>query len=537
MTEQFTLVIICGLVALLYGVVASKSIISADAGNEKMREIASAIQEGAAAYLNRQYITISVVGIVVTIILAITLGFAVAIGFVIGAVLSGIAGYVGMNVSVRANVRTAQSATVGLEPALNIAFKSGAVTGMLVVGLGLLGVAGYYLILLEMFDAKTTEGLRHILEALVALSFGASLISIFARLGGGIFTKGADVGGDMVGKVEAGIPEDDPRNAASIADNVGDNVGDCAGMAADLFETYAVTVVATMLLAAIFFSGEALSVMMMYPLVICGVCIIASVVGTWFVRLGQNKNIMWALYKGFISSAVISAVLIGIATWHMLGFSTGFTLSNGLETSGRELFYCALVGLIVTGLLVWITEYYTSTEYRPVRTVAKSSETGDGTNVIQGLAISMEACAIPAIIISAGILASFIWGGIWEANKRGAKTALLCFNPTLKIPRDNKPNTVINPKIGPELLTGSTRLKSGTATKLILNIITTLAMVQIGKVVGNLMVDLDPSNTKLRARAVRIVRQLTQADEPLAREALEQSNWVVKKAIARLAKR
>mgnify|MGYP001222390114 CR=1 FL=1 len=314
MTEQFTLVIICGLVALLYGVVASKSIISADAGNEKMREIASAIQEGAAAYLNRQYITISVVGIVVTIILAITLGFAVAIGFVIGAVLSGIAGYVGMNVSVRANVRTAQSATVGLEPALNIAFKSGAVTGMLVVGLGLLGVAGYYLILLEMFDAKTTEGLRHILEALVALSFGASLISIFARLGGGIFTKGADVGGDMVGKVEAGIPEDDPRNAASIADNVGDNVGDCAGMAADLFETYAVTVVATMLLAAIFFSGEALSVMMMYPLVICGVCIIASVVGTWFVRLGQNKNIMWALYKGFISSALISAVLIGIAT-------------------------------------------------------------------------------------------------------------------------------------------------------------------------------------------------------------------------------
>ena len=413
MTEQFTLVIICGLVALLYGVVASKSIISADAGNEKMREIASAIQEGAAAYLNRQYITISVVGIVVTIILAITLGFAVAIGFVIGAVLSGIAGYVGMNVSVRANVRTAQSATVGLEPALNIAFKSGAVTGMLVVGLGLLGVAGYYLILLEMFDAKTTEGLRHILEALVALSFGASLISIFARLGGGIFTKGADVGGDMVGKVEAGIPEDDPRNAASIADNVGDNVGDCAGMAADLFETYAVTVVATMLLAAIFFSGEALSVMMMYPLVICGVCIIASVVGTWFVRLGQNKNIMWALYKGFISSAVISAVLIGIATWQMLGFSTAFTLSNGLETSGRELFYCALVGLIVTGLLVWITEYYTSTEYRPVRTVAKSSETGDGTNVIQGLAISMEACAIPAIIISAGILASFIWGGIF----------------------------------------------------------------------------------------------------------------------------
>ena len=413
MNALFALVIICGLIALLYGIIASRSIISADAGNEKMQQIASAIQEGAAAYLNRQYITISGVGVIVTIILAVTLGFAVAAGFIIGAVLSGIAGYVGMNVSVRANVRTAQAATIGLEPALNIAFKSGAVTGMLVVGLGLLGVAGYYIVLLEMFDSSTTEGLRHILEALVALSFGASLISIFARLGGGIFTKGADVGGDMVGKVEAGIPEDDPRNAASIADNVGDNVGDCAGMAADLFETYAVTVVATMLLAAIFFSGETLNTMMMYPLVICAVCIIASVLGTFFVRLGGGKNIMWALYKGFISSALISAVLIGLVTWKMLGFSTVFSLSNGVETSGRLLFYCAIVGLVVTGLLVWVTEYYTSTEYRPVRSVAKSSETGDGTNVIQGLAISMEACAIPAIIISAGILASYIWGGIF----------------------------------------------------------------------------------------------------------------------------
>ena len=414
MTEQlFALVIACGLIALAYGIVASRSIVTADAGNEKMQEIASAIQEGAAAYLNRQYLTIAGVGVVVTVILAVTLGLAVAAGFVIGAVLSGIAGYVGMNVSVRANVRTAQAATVGLAPALSIAFKSGAVTGMLVVGLGLLGVAGYYYFLLQIFDAATTSGLRHILEALVALSFGASLISIFARLGGGIFTKGADVGGDMVGKVEAGIPEDDPRNAASIADNVGDNVGDCAGMAADLFETYAVTVVATMLLAAIFFVGETATTMMLYPLVICAVCIIASVVGTFFVRLGANGNIMWALYKGFISSAIISAILIGLVTWKMLGFSNVFTLSNGVETSGRMLFYCALVGLVVTGLLIWITEYYTSTEYRPVRSVAKSSETGDGTNVIQGLAVSMEACAVPAIIISGGILASYIWGGIF----------------------------------------------------------------------------------------------------------------------------
>ena len=413
MTELFALVIACGLIALAYGILASRSIVTADAGNEKMQQIASAIQEGAAAYLNRQYLTIGGVGLVVTVILAVTLGFAVAAGFVIGAVLSGVAGYVGMNVSVRANVRTAQAATVGLAPALNIAFKSGAVTGMLVVGLGLLGVAGYYFFLLEVFDSSTPSGLRHILEALVALSFGASLISIFARLGGGIFTKGADVGGDMVGKVEAGIPEDDPRNAASIADNVGDNVGDCAGMAADLFETYAVTVVATMLLAAIFFVGETATTMMLYPLVICAVCIVASVVGTFFVRLGANGNIMWALYKGFISSAVISAVLIGLVTYKMLGFSTVFTLSNGLETSGRMLFYCALVGLVVTGLLIWITEYYTSTEYRPVRSVAKSSETGDGTNVIQGLAVSMEACAVPAIIISGGILASYIWGGIF----------------------------------------------------------------------------------------------------------------------------
>jgi K(+)-stimulated pyrophosphate-energized sodium pump len=413
MNGMFTLVIVCGAVALLYGVLAARSVLAADAGNEKMREIAAAIQEGAAAYLNRQYSTIAMVGVVVVIILGWSLGLTVAVGFIIGAVLSGIAGYIGMYVSVRANVRTTQAATVGMEPALDIAFKSGAVTGMLVVGLGLLGVAGYYFFLLGHYDTSTDAGMRHLLEALVALSFGASLISIFARLGGGIFTKGADVGGDMVGKVEAGIPEDDPRNAASIADNVGDNVGDCAGMAADLFETYAVTVVATMLLAAIFFTGETAATLMLFPLVIGAVCIIASVIGTFFVKLGSDQNIMWALYKGFISSAVISAVLIGVVIWKMLGFDTVFELSNGVTTTGRYIFYCCLVGLVVTGLIIWVTEYYTSTEYRPVRSVAKSSETGDGTNVIQGLAVSMEACALPALIISGGILAAYIWGGIF----------------------------------------------------------------------------------------------------------------------------
>ncbi len=413
MTELYAFTIACGLVALAYGVLAARGVLAADAGSERMREIAAAIQEGARAYLNRQYTTIAIVGVVVAAILAVTLGLAVAVGFAIGAVLSGAAGYIGMHISVRANVRTAQAATVGMEPALAIAFKSGAITGMLVVGLGLLGVAGYYIVLLEMFDATTPRGMRHVLEALVALSFGASLISIFARLGGGIFTKGADVGGDMVGKVEAGIPEDDPRNAAAIADNVGDNVGDCAGMAADLFETYAVTVVATMLLAAIFFTGETAAALMAYPLAIGAVCILASVAGTFFVRLGANRKIMWALYKGFISSAVISAVLIAVATHMLLGFDTAFVLSNGVETTGGALFACALIGLAVTGLLVWVTEYYTSTEYRPVRSVARSSETGDGTNVIQGLAVSMEACALPALIISAGIVAAHLLGGVF----------------------------------------------------------------------------------------------------------------------------
>ena len=389
--------LMCGVLALLYGGWAVRSVMSADAGSDRMREIAGAIQEGATAYLNRQYLTIGVVGVVVALVLWLALGTLVAIGFVVGAVLSGIAGYIGMNVSVRANVRTTQAAMTGLKPALAIAFKSGAVTGMLVVGLGLIGVAGYYAILKSM----GLEG-RHLIEPLVALSFGASLISIFARLGGGIFTKGADVGADLVGKVEAGIPEDDPRNAAVIADNVGDNVGDCAGMAADLFETYAVTIVATMLLATIKFSGaDQLSAIEM-PMLIGGVCIIASVIGAFCVRLGSSENIMGALYKGFIATAVISGFLIFFVTDHMF---------PGAE--GRQFFYCALVGLVVTGLIVWVTEYYTSTEYRPVKSIARASETGHGTNVIQGLAISMEATAIPAIIVAVGIVAAFQFAGIY----------------------------------------------------------------------------------------------------------------------------
>jgi K(+)-stimulated pyrophosphate-energized sodium pump len=413
MSGTLVFVILCGVAALLYGLWAIRSVLAADAGSARMQEIAGAIQEGAAAYLNRQYTTIGIVGIVVAVILGLTLGMTVAIGFIIGAILSGAAGYIGMHVSVRANVRTTQAATIGMAPALNIAFKSGAITGMLVVGLGLLGVAGYYAVLLNYYDAGTEAGLRHILEALVALSFGASLISIFARLGGGIFTKGADVGADLVGKVEAGIPEDDPRNPAVIADNVGDNVGDCAGMAADLFETYAVTVVATMLLAAIFFTGEAMSLMLTFPLLIGAVCILASVVGAFFVRLGSDKKVMKALYKGFIVSAVLSAVLIGGVISQTLGWDASMAMKNGLEVTGKTLFGCAIVGLVVTGLIVWVTEYYTSTEYRPVRSIAKSSETGHGTNVIQGLAVSMEATALPALIISGGIIAAHMLAGVF----------------------------------------------------------------------------------------------------------------------------
>ena len=389
----------CGVLALVYGVLASRSVLAADAGSERMREIAGAIQEGAAAYLNRQYTTIAIVGVVVALVLWWALDHWVAFGFLIGAVLSGAAGYIGMLVSVRANVRTTQAATIGLKPALAIAFRSGAVTGMLVVGLGLLGVAGYYGVL-----GAVGVDERTLIEALVALSFGGSLISIFARLGGGIFTKGADVGADLVGKIEAGIPEDDPRNAAVIADNVGDNVGDCAGMAADLFETYAVTLVATMLLATITFAGadEATKLAAMEtPLAIGGACILASIIGAFFVRLGNGTNIMGALYKGFIVTAVISGALIFAVTKYLLG-------ENYLDY-----FWCATVGLAVTGLIVWITEYYTSTEYRPVRSVARSSETGHATNVIQGLAVSMEATAIPAIVVAVGIVVAHQFAGIY----------------------------------------------------------------------------------------------------------------------------
>ncbi len=414
METGYWIVIACGILAVLYGLYASRSVLAASAGNDRMQEIAGAVQEGAAAYLNRQYMTIGAVGIAVGIILGLLLGIYSAIGFFIGAILSGAAGYIGMNISVRANVRTADAArTGGLGPALAIAFKSGAVTGMLVVGLGLLGVSIYYIILRGVFDPASASGLWHILEGLVALGFGASLISIFARLGGGIFTKGADVGADVVGKIEAGIPEDDPRNAAVIADNVGDNVGDCAGMAADLFETYAVTVVATMLVGAVFFSGELRETMLLLPLLIGAVCIVGSVIGTFFVRLGASNNIMAALYKGFIASAVISAVLIALVIYWVFGSYTA-EIAIGDETiQPRHLLYCGLVGLGVTGLIVWITEYYTGTQYRPVRSVAKASETGHATNVIQGLAVSMEATALPVIVIAAGILIAYFAAGLY----------------------------------------------------------------------------------------------------------------------------
>ena len=408
------LILACGVIALLYGWVTTRQVLAQDAGNARMQEIAAAVQEGAAAYLNRQYLTIGGVGVVILVLLAFTLGKTVAIGFAIGAILSGVAGYVGMNVSVRANVRTAQASRQGLAAGLDVAFKSGAITGMLVVGLGLLGVAGYYMYLRAGMAPGAT--VRPVLEAMVALSFGASLISIFARLGGGIFTKGADVGADLVGKVEAGIPEDDPRNPATIADNVGDNVGDCAGMAADLFETYAVTIVATMLLGAIFFKDAAADAMMMLPLQIGAVCIVTSVIGTYFVKLGASNNIMGALYKGLLVTGVLSAIAIAGVISQTIGFSGTLPMVNttaGASVSGMGLFECALVGLGVTGLLVWITEYYTSTEYRPVKSIAQSSTTGHGTNVIQGLAISMEATALPVLVICVGIILSYMVAGLF----------------------------------------------------------------------------------------------------------------------------
>ena len=410
MMSAYILVIACGVLALAYGYLTSRTVLAANAGTPRMQEISSAVQVGASAYLNRQYRTIAIVGVVMLVILGATLGWRVALGYLIGATLSGAAGYLGMNVSVRANVRTAQAARGGLAAGLDIAFKAGAVTGMLVVGLGILGVGGYYF-----FLRATVPGddLRPVLEAMVALGFGASLISIFARLGGGIFTKGADVGADIVGKVEAGIPEDDPRNPAVIADNVGDNVGDCAGMAADLFETYAVTVVATMLLGAIFFAPPVRDTMLMLPLAIGAVCIVTSVIGTYFVRLGADNGIMKALYKGLIATGLLSILAIAAVINWLLGFGTAIPLVGGGALTGGGLLICALVGLAVTGLIVWITEFYTSTEYRPVRSIAQSSTTGDGTNVIQGLAVSMEATALPVIVICVGIIVSYLVAGLF----------------------------------------------------------------------------------------------------------------------------
>ncbi len=414
MEQHYLMIACCVMAALVFAQLWTRGVMNMSAGNERMQAIAAAIQEGAKAYLNRQYQTIGLVGVVVAVGLYFLLGWHVALGFVIGAVLSGVTGYLGMFVSVRANVRTAQAATQGLETALNVAFRSGAITGLLVVGLGLAGVAGYYWFL------KEHQGLemRPCLEGLVALGFGASLISIFARLGGGIFTKGADVGADLVGKVEAGIPEDDPRNPAVIADNVGDNVGDCAGMAADLFETYAVTIVATMLIAASVFSEKVVESIVFLPLLIGALCILGSIAGVYFVKLGKKKNIMGALYRGFIASALFSLVLVSGLFFnpHVLGLDTVLELAGGKDAgtiSVLSLYYCALVGLGLTAALVYITEYYTGTNHRPVQVVAKASETGHGTNVIQGLAVSMEATALPVIAICIAIFLAFNFAGLF----------------------------------------------------------------------------------------------------------------------------
>ncbi|HFQ15667.1 MAG TPA: sodium-translocating pyrophosphatase [Rhodobacteraceae bacterium] len=400
-----------GALSLLYGAWTIRSVLSADTGTAKMQEIAGAIQEGATAYLSRQYTTIAIVGVVILALIWFMLGSFVAAGFFIGAVLSGVAGFIGMLVSVRANVRTAQAASESLGAGLSMAFRAGAVTGLLVAGLALLGVAGYYALLTNMLGFSATD--RVVIDALVALGFGASLISIFARLGGGIFTKGADVGGDLVGKVEAGIPEDDPRNPATIADNVGDNVGDCAGMAADLFETYAVSVVATMVLASIYFGGQpGVGNLMIYPLAICALGVVTSVIGTFFVRLGTNASFMGALYKGFIATGVLSLVALWPLTDRLLGLGQSYS-ARGVTFTGMDIFYCAVVGLAITGLIIVVTEYYTGTNYRPVRSIAKASETGHGTNVIQGLAISLEATALPAIIIIAGIVLTYQLAGLF----------------------------------------------------------------------------------------------------------------------------
>jgi len=404
------LIVLCGVLAIVYAIWATYSVLQSDAGSARMQEISAAVREGAQAYLRRQYTTIAAVGIVIFLIVGYFLGWLVGVGFAVGAILSGAAGFIGMNVSVRANVRTAQAAISSLAAGLEIAFRAGAITGLLVAGLALLGVTLYFGFLIDTLHMAPND--REVVDAMVALGFGASLISIFARLGGGIFTKGADVGGDMVGKVEAGIPEDDPRNPATIADNVGDNVGDCAGMAADLFETYAVTTVATMVLAAIYFSAagpDMLLKMMTFPLAIGGVCIIASIVGTFFVKLGASQSIMGALYKGMIVTALLSLVGIAFVTYEVIGFGP----LAGVAYSGSTLFVCGIVGLVVTGLLIVITEYYTGTNFRPVHSIALASVTGHGTNVIQGLAVSLESTALPALVIIAGILASYNLAGLF----------------------------------------------------------------------------------------------------------------------------
>ncbi len=403
--ENLSLIILAGLLAVVYSYILSKQIISSNTGNKKMQEIAEAIQIGAKAYLNRQYKTIAIVGFIVLLVISYFFSLLVGLGYFIGALLSGVAGYLGMLISVEANVRTAEASRSSLQKGLTMAFKSGAITGLLVAGLALLAISVYYWVLIS-FNVDS----RELINALIALGFGASLISIFARLGGGIFTKGADVGADLVGKVEAGIPEDDPRNPAVIADNVGDNVGDCAGMAADLFETYAVTIVATMVLASIFFQNNAS--MMIYPLAIGGGCIIASIIGTFFVKLGKSKNIMGALYKGFIVTAIVSLILLYPITSNTIGLDQVFNVGNK-SFNGADLYYCGVIGLVVTGLIIWVTEYYTGTNFRPVRSVAKSSTTGHGTNVIQGLAVSMEATALPALIIVAGIISTNELAGLF----------------------------------------------------------------------------------------------------------------------------
>ncbi len=410
MSLTLELVIAAGFLAVLYGIVQTASLLRASPGNAKMQEIAAAIQEGAQAYLNRQYTAIGIVGVVILVIVYFLIGPYAAIGFATGAILSGAAGFVGMLVSVRANVRTAQAASEGLARGLSLAFRSGAITGMLVAGFALIGVAGYYAVLTGVLGMENTS--REVVDSMVALGFGASLISIFARLGGGIFTKGADVGGDMVGKVEAGIPEDDPRNAATIADNVGDNVGDCAGMAADLFETYAVTTVATMVLAAIFFRGnvEQVTNMMLLPLAICGVCIVTSIIGTFAVRLGKSQNIMGALYQGLIVTGVLS---VGAIYWVIQKLVTQPMEVNGKAFDAMSLFWCGVTGLAVTAAIVVITEYYTGTGFRPVKSVAKASVSGHGTNVIQGLAMSLESTALPALTIIIGIIVTYNLAGLF----------------------------------------------------------------------------------------------------------------------------